>query len=281
MSRSTDRRSSLASGAALALLCAGFAAAAAAQQPGAEDFARAVDLRLAVPPGEQSDYAGRLEGALAQAGIADPRPQYFVLVDRSPRIQAVFVYWRAPDAAWHFIGASPASTGLPGRYEYFVTPLGAFAHAISSMDFRAEGTRNAQGILGYGVKGMRVYDFGWAMAERGWGKRGRSLMRLQLHATDPGLLEPQLGSRRSKGCIRIPASLNVFIDRHGLLDADYDLAAQSGKNLWVLRADRDPTPTPGRWMVVVDSGRTARPAWSPPPPQRRARPQPLRLSAAC
>ena len=52
---------------------------------------------------------------------------------------------------------------------------------------RAEGTRNALGIRGYGERGMRVYDFGWVMGDRGWGTGGRSAMRLQMHATDPSL----------------------------------------------------------------------------------------------
>ena len=245
------------------------AAHAAEPRPGPEAFVREVDLRLELPPQAQREYAGRLEQALARAGIADPPAQYFVLVDRSARVQAGFVYWRSPEATWRFIGASPVSTGRPGAYEHFLTPLGVFAHSLQNMDFRAEGTRNALGILGYGRRGMRVYDFGWVPAQRTWGAGGAGLMRLQMHATDPQRLEPLLGQWRSEGCIRIPATLNAFIDRHGLLDADYEAAARSGKAPWVLRADREPTPWPGRWLVIVDSQREARPAWSPPPPQKR------------
>ena len=47
-------------------------------------------------------------------------------------------------------------------------------------------------------------------------------MRLQMHATDRDRLEPRLGRRESKGCIRIPASLSVWFDRYGVLDAAYD-----------------------------------------------------------
>lgn len=147
-------------------------------------------------------------------------PQYFVLVDRSPRVQAALVFWRSPEGALELVGAAPASTGKPGEYEHFATPTGAFAHSLANPDFRAEGTRNAQGIRGYGERGMRVYDFGWVRATRGWGEGGSSDMRLQMHATDPERLEPLLGrAAASKGCIRIPAALNVFIDRHGILDA--------------------------------------------------------------
>ena len=232
-------------------------------RPGPEAFAREVDLRLDLPAEVQAEYAQRLQAALAQAGIADPPAQYFVLIDRSARVQAGFVYWRSPDAAWRFVGASPVSTGRPGEYQHFLTPLGVFAHSPKNMDFRAEGTPNALGILGYGRKGMRVYDFGWVPAERSWGTGGAGVLRLQMHATDPRLLEPQLGQSRSEGCVRIPATLNAFIDRYGLLDADYEAAARAGKAPWVLRADREPTPWPGRWLVIVDSQRDARPAWSP------------------
>lgn len=234
------------------LLALGVAQAA----PLADDFAREVDRRLEPPPAEQAYYAALLDKLLPEASA----PQYFVLVDRSPRVQAAMVYWRAPDGALEFVGASPASTGKPGEYEHFRTPTGAFAHTRANPDFRAEGTRNANGIRGYGEKGMRVFDFGWVRAERGWDEGGYSDMRLQMHATDPERLEPLLGRSASAGCIRIPAGLNVFIDRHGLLDADY----YSGARHWVLRADRLPTPTPGRWLVVVDTARTERPAWALP-----------------
>jgi len=108
-----------------------------------------------------------------------------------------------------------------------------------------------------------VYDFGWQKALRGWGGDGESPMRLQMHATDPDMLEPRVGTPQSKGCIRIPAALNAFIDRYGLLDADYERAAAQGKHLWVLRPDRQPTPWSGRYLVIVDSARSGHPAWAP------------------
>jgi hypothetical protein len=255
------------------LLCALFlvpvALHAADPRPGMEAFMREVDLRLELPAPVQAFYAARLDDALARAAVEDPRPQYFLLVDRSASVQAGFLYWRSPEALWHFIGASPVATGRPGEYEHFLTPLGVFAHSLANRDFRAEGTRNALGIRGYGVKGMRVYDFGWVEAERTWEPGRESLMRLQVHSTDPDLLEPLLGTWHSRGCIRVPASLNLFIDRYGLLDADYEGAARAGQRLWVLRSDREPTPTPGRWLVVVDSQRTERPAWTFPLTKRK------------
>jgi hypothetical protein len=250
----------------LALL-APLALSAAEPWPEAEAFRREVDLRLEVPVAVQHYYAKRLDDALAGAALKVVRTQYVLLVDRSAQVQAAFLYWRSPDAAWQLVGASPVATGRPGEYEHFLTPLGVFAHSLANPDFRAEGTRNALGIRGYGAEGMRVYDFGWVPAERSWEPGAEGRMRLQVHSTDPDLLEPLLGAWHSKGCIRIPASLNDFIDRYGLLDADYEAAARAGRRLWMLRADREPTPSPGRWLVVMDSERTARPRWAMPPPR--------------
>jgi hypothetical protein len=232
-------------------------------------YASEVNMRLEVPTGEQRAYAARLQAALSAAGVRDPDPQFFLLVDRSPVVQAAFVYWYSPPSTWRLIGASPAATGHAGGFEYFITPLGVFEHTLANLDFRAEGTYNQFGIRGYGVRGMRIYDFGWVEGERTWDQRGRSPMRLQVHATDPDLLEPHLGRPRSKGCIRIPATLNTFLDRHGLLDAEYEQAVKQGRHFWVLLPDRQPVTAPGKYLVVVDSGRTQRPPWSPPPPWPR------------
>jgi hypothetical protein len=228
----------------------------------AERFAREVSLRLQLPAAEQRTYGRMLEEALAAAQVHDLRSQYVLVVDRSPAVQAAMLYFLDAGAAPRFVGATRASTGKPGSFEHFYTPLGVFAHTPDHMDYRAEGTRNELGVRGYGVKGMRVYDFGWVDADRGWGPPARSPMRLQVHATDPAL-ERYLGRVRSKGCIRIPASLNVFLDRYGILDADYLAQADAGAEMWVLRPDREPVAGAGRYLVVLDSGRTRRPAWSP------------------
>ena len=148
-------------------------------------FAREVKPRLNLPEEERGVYAGFLEAALTRADLVLATAQYILLVDRSPKVQAALLYWRDVEGRLHFIGASPASTGRRGGYEHFLTPLGVFEHTIAHLDFRAEGTRNEFGIRGYGVKGMRVFDFGWVIGERTWGAGGLSPMRLQVHATDP------------------------------------------------------------------------------------------------
>jgi hypothetical protein len=231
----------------------------------ADLYAKEVDIRLAVPVEEQQRYAELLAKSLEDSGLRDLPSQYFVLVDKSPFVQAAMIYWKSEKGDSLFIGASPASTGRPGQFEHFETPVGVFDHTLEDPDYRAEGTPNDLGILGYGRTGMRIYDFGWRIVPKGWGDGKLSQMRLQLHSTDPGILEPRLGSIQSKGCIRIPAAMNTFIDHYGILDANYERAISAGKSFWVLLPDRDPTPWSGHYLVIIDTKRKKRPAWSPLP----------------
>jgi hypothetical protein len=226
-------------------------------------YAQQVDRRLNIPESEQPAYAELLSKNLAAEDRNEA--QYVMIVDRNKFVQAAMIYWMSPDGIFHFIGASPISTGKPGRFEHFVTPTGVFEHTIDNPDFLSQGTRNEFGIRGYGRKGMRVYDFGWQTAQRGWGGGGEGELRLQMHATDPDLLEKKFGTPQSKGCIRIPATLNTFIDHYGILDGDYEKAMATGMTFWVLSKTREATPWSGRFLVVVDTGRTERPAWSPLP----------------
>ena len=242
--------------------------AAPAAIPLASEFEQAVAPQLRPPSDVVASYATWLQGALDSAGVRIERPQFVALVDRSPKVQALLLLWGSAGTVWRLVGAAPVSTGLPGRYEHFATPLGVFDHSVNNPDYRAEGTKNEFGIRGYGRKGTRVYDFGWVPAPKGWGKGAMSVMRLQMHATDPDHLEQRLGTAQSKGCIRIPAALNEFIDRHGVLDEDYQEEIDDGRLLWVLRGDRTPTPWSGRYLVVVDSMSSERPGWSPQPAAR-------------
>jgi hypothetical protein len=226
-------------------------------------FAAEVDRRLDIPDAEQKQYGEMLQGILRNNKIADP--QYLVLVDRSELVQALMIYWLSPQRNVRFIGASPVSTGRPGSYDHSKTPLGVFEHTTDNPDFRAQGSKNSNGIRGYGVKGMRVYDFGWQKAIKGWRYKDEFELRLQMHATDP-VLERRVGTPQSKGCVRIPATLNTFIDRHGILDGDYERSmATKGTVFWVLPKDRQATPWSGRFLIVIDTERTVRPVWSPDP----------------
>ncbi len=59
--------------------------------------------------------------------------------------------------------------------------------------------------------------------------------------------------------------MNTFIDHYGILDAYYERAIEAGKSFWVLSTNREPTPWSGHYLVVVDTKRKDRPAWSPSP----------------
>ncbi|MBK7000065.1 MAG: L,D-transpeptidase [Rhodoferax sp.] len=251
-----------------------------AADPWRKQFAVEVDRQLEVPVEDQQRYLALLELALMQANLTQPTPQTVetvetvetaqvvqavVLVDRNPNIQAAFVVLGTPGGYWSWLGASAISTGKTGSYEHFLTPTGVFPHTLDNPDFRSEGTRNKFRIRGYGVRGLRVFDFGWQMAERGWGVGGTSQMRLQMHATDPDRLESRLGSVQSEGCIRISAKLNSFLDSHGILDASYQKAIADGQDLWVIKPNQQTIATPGRYLVIVDSQSTERPAWADAP----------------
>jgi hypothetical protein len=267
---------------ALLLGHAAFAADATVLELDAQ-FARQVDHRLELPVQDQGRYTGLVQQALAQAQLKDLPAQTLLVVDRNPFIQAAFLLLLTPAGEWHWVGATAVSTGKPGGFEYFITPTGVFLHSPDNPDYRAEGTYNKNHIRGYGVRNMRVFDFGWQMAERTWDQEGSSPMRLAVHATDPERLEARFGSIASEGCIRIPASLNHFLDHYGVLDADYEVALAEGKPLRALLPDRQPLRWAGRYLVVIDSEATERPLWSPAPgakPKPKSTPEPAPIAAS-
>jgi len=242
----------------LALIACGLLGANAAAQALSENettalvaqFDAEVDRRLTVPADARQRYAGQLDAELRNGQVTLQGRQHVVLVDRNPNVQAVAVLLFEPPVRWIWIGASAVSTGRPGEFDHFITPTGVFAHSLDNPDFRAEGTFNENRIRGYGLRGMRVFDFGWVQGERGWGAGGPGTMRLQMHATDP-VLELRLGTAQSKGCIRIAATLNRYLDHHGIIDADYEQALARGMPQWVLAPERAPTRWPGRYLVVT------------------------------
>jgi len=177
-------------------------------------------------------------------------PQYFVYVDRNPEKQLLLVGFFSPDLSEIVpIGWSRVSTGYPQRKGHFETPTGVFENTVEIMNYRALGTKNSKGWRGLGRTGARVYDFGWQETAP---KKEGHLIRLLLHATDPDYGEPRLGKRNSKGCVRISGTLNLFLDRNCLLDQDY--LAGDEKIRAFLRKDRKPVSSPGRFMIVGDSG---------------------------
>lgn len=174
------------------------------------------------------------------------RPEFIVLVNRHPNVQHAAIALTNGDKL-AFIGAAKVSTGDLNRAGHFATPLGIFENKREFGNYRAEGTRNSHGIRGYGVKGMRVFDFGWNPSIASWGARHTGDIRLQLHATDPDHLEPRLGKPASKGCVRVPSGFNRFMDEYGVLDQHY-----TPDNAWVLSKKKALSAYDGRYMIVME-----------------------------
>lgn len=210
-------------------------------------------------PASDANWIALARAELAGASAAIDRPQLIVVVDRSPRVQQLAILLAAPAADdWRVIGGTKVSTGSMGRFDHYITPRGVFHVTPAILGFRAEGTLNENGIRGLGAKGMRVWDFGWQVAAKGWhadpGKPDRTPIRLMLHATDPDKLEQRIGQPASQGCIRIPSAMNRFLDHHGVLDLEYERAAATEIRFRaLLPRDRDPSPLAGNTLVVIDS----------------------------
>lgn len=247
---------------ALSLLAAGSAAQASPQEL-ASAYRAQVDRLLDVPDDEVRRYGALADAALQAAGVA-PAPQYLLVVDRDPWVQAALLLWRAAPGAYSLVGASPVSTGRSGGADDYSTPTGVFDHTPADADSRSTGAADAQGIRWWGAEGMRIYDFGWHAVPPGWGDAKATRMHLLVHATDLEALERRLGSAQTSGTIWIPSSLNRLLDRSGVLDAQY-------KGIPPALPDSTPVQGAGRYLVVVHSGRSDRPAWSPAPflPHRR------------
>jgi hypothetical protein len=215
---------------------------------------REVLVRLADTPDSERVWITRTRAMLKASDFTISRPQLIVVVDRNPDVEELRIVLAQPQANWQSLGGTKVSTGQTGRYDYYITPTGVFLHTDAILDWRAEGTYNAQHIRGLGVTGMRVWDFGWQTARKGWGTGETAEIRLLLHATDPDYLERRLGHTASKGCVRIPAAMNRFLDRHGVLDADYERAAKDDPRFAaLLLADRTPTPLAGDALVIIDT----------------------------
>ncbi len=176
--------------------------------------------------------------------------QFFLLVDRNHEVQKAFVaFYDAAEGKVTLIGAENVSTGNPARRGFFETPTGIFENKPANMSYRALGTKNSKGWRGLGAKGSRVWDLGWQRTVRGHGEPMD--IRLLVHATDPEFGEPRLGHVDSKGCVRIPARLNRFLDRYGVLDQEYE---GNVKAKYVLLPHRSPIPFAGKFVVIIDSG---------------------------
>ena len=170
------------------------------------------EVRQAVlpDPAREQSWIALARAELAESNTVIDHPQLVVVVDRNPRVQQLMMVAASPAEPWRVIGGGAISTGQTGRFDHYVTPTGVFHVTDAILGYRAEGTLNENGIRGLGAKGMRVWDFGWQVAKKGWaevaGKPESTPIRFMLHATDPDKLEQRLGRPASQGCIRMPAT---------------------------------------------------------------------------
>lgn len=231
------RRSFLLAAAAVASPLAARAVAIYTPREVAEAFRAGVQQRLAVPPSEAAVYAWLAELQLLDAGRPLWEPQYLLVVDRDPNVQAALLYWRLSGRAWELLGAAPASTGGPTGPGHLETPLGAFEQQARTSQREAAGSR--------------VFDFGWQRTRAATGQGPLVPARLQARAAT-GAHRRTLGRNGSNGCVLLPPGLTRLIDELGLLDGD---ARQGERTL----------PYAGRLMLVLDSQRGERPDWSPAP----------------
>lgn len=195
-----------------------------------------VDRQLQVPGNESLIYGGLAESELAGQREALVGPQYLLVVDSCPAVQAAFLFWRLLPGRYELIGASPASTGDPGRAGCLQTPQGVFAQA------EVEYARRLT---------SRVYDFGLHRARKG-PTGGFAPLRLQARAAT-GPTGALLGTAQSDGCILLPPGMVAFLDQFGVLDAGRSDARTPGG---------EALPFAGRYLVVVDSERDERPEWA-------------------
>ena len=223
-----------------------------------DSFQHEVRNAIGPDPIRDNNWILLARAALAGRNTTLDHPQLVVVVDRNPRIQQLMVIAASPSDTWRVIGGGTISTGQTGRFDHYVTPTGVFHVTDAILGYRAEGTLNENGIRGLGAKGMRVWDFGWQVAKKGWaevaGKPESTPIRFMLHATDPDKLEQRLGRPASQGCIRMPATLNRFLDRHGVIDAEYERVAVTDIRFRaLLLSDREPSLLAGDMLIVVDS----------------------------
>jgi len=203
------------------------------------------------------DHLNLLSGDAARRflslGEEAKRSQYFLYADRNPSRQVAFVgFYNAKDGKVAIIGLDKISSGNEKRRGFFITPTGVFKNSPDFVGYRALGTKNDDGWRGLGVKGSRVWDFGWQKTR----KNGEEIMiRFLLHATDPIFGEKRLGKIDSKGCIRISGKLNYFLDHYGLLDREYEIKKDDKKISWLLKVNREPVIFSGQYLLVGDSAR--------------------------
>lgn len=197
--------------------------------------------RLELPPDEVRLYGGISEWQLFNTGQPLVAPQYLLVIDRNPHVQAALLFWRLLPGSYQLVGASPVSTGA--------AVAGRVVVAQALFERSPDATRG-QPCARHSCDPGRPseYEFG----RGGMHEAGRSELRLQLLAADSDS-ERRLGAPCRTDGILLPASLIAFLDEYGVLD-------EGGA-----RSQRHVLPYRGRHLLLVDSERDERPPWSPAP----------------
>lgn len=104
--------------------------------------------------------------ALDAAGHCAAAAELAALVDRAPDVRRIAIVLMRAGGPREVLASALAPSGMRGRRGCFVTPLRVFVHDGGSLGCRALGTPNGLGIRGRGAGGLRVWDFGWQLAER-------------------------------------------------------------------------------------------------------------------
>lgn len=178
--------------------------------------------------------------------------QYFIVVDSSFKKQNLMLaFWDSTTQSFQLSSnLAKISTGRTGKVHHYITPTGWLEQIPENGTYRAQGTKNSNGIRGYGVKGMRVWDFGWQNAYTGWMKRPEvHQIRMQMHATDPQFLEQRLGNPASQGCIRLSSEINQFLDNHAIIDKNIENSSMS----WSLKKVRNKVENQGSFVLIVNT----------------------------
>ncbi|MDE2430706.1 MAG: hypothetical protein KGM99_18460, partial [Burkholderiales bacterium] len=74
-------------------------------------YSETVTPKLEVPTDEVQHYSKLLSEALQNAGLTPLTPQFVLLVDRNPNVQAGILFWIDENGTGQLIGSSPVSTG--------------------------------------------------------------------------------------------------------------------------------------------------------------------------
>jgi hypothetical protein len=202
----------------------------------ARRYGTLVERQLQVPENEAIIYGGLAENEIAGAQQALLGPQYMLVVDSCPAVQAAFLFFRLLPGRYDLVGAAPASTGDPEQAGCLATPCGVFPQSQVEYSPRLS---------------SRVYDFGRQRARRGPTGAFEAL-RLQARAAS-GRRGALLGKPQSDGSILLPPDLIAFLDEFGVLDdGRQEALTPAGEAL----------PFAGSYLVVVDSERDERPDWA-------------------